>query len=134
MIVMNTSLLSICSCIITLAPSKGDIWVPIITVMFTHSTTSKILLPKSSRMVKTADEEEAEKALKNPWKGDATILSRIVKPVEEPQKEAEKTLKKPPKGDAEISSRIAMPVEEPQEEAEKSLQKQNKIHTPRSLT
>ena len=61
----------------------------------------------SSRMVKTIEEEEAEKGLKKQNKGNtAGTLSRIVKPVTEPQ----------------------------EEEAEKSLQKQNKSHTPSSVT
>ena len=62
----------------------------------------------------------------------AAISSRMVKTVEE--EEAEKALKKPLKGDAAISSRIVKPVEEPQEEAESTLPKQNKSHTPRSST
>ena len=61
----------------------------------------------SSRMVKTIEEEEAEKSLKKPNKGNtAANLSTIVQPVMEPQRE----------------------------EAETSLQKQNKRNTSSSVT
>ena len=61
----------------------------------------------SSRMVKTIEEEEAEKAMKKQNKGNtAATLSRIVNPIMEPQ----------------------------EEEAEKSLQKQNKSYAPISVT
>ena len=61
----------------------------------------------SSRMVKTIEEEEAEKALKKPNKGNtAATSSTIVKPVMEPK----------------------------EEEAETSLQKQNKSYASSSVT
>ena len=50
----------------------------------------------SSRMVKTKEEEEAEKPLKKPNKGNTTaISSTIVQPITEPQEEeAETSLQK----------------------------------------
>ena len=45
----------------------------------------------SSRMVKTIEEEEVEKALKKPNKGTAATLSKIVMPVMEPQREEAET-------------------------------------------
>ena len=59
----------------------------------------------SLRMVKTIEKEEAEKALQKQNKGNtATTLSRIVKPVVEPQEEeAEKSLQKQNKSDASSS-------------------------------
>ena len=56
----------------------------------------------SSRMVKTIEEEEAEKGLKKQNKGNtAGTSSRIFKPVTEPQEEeAEKSLQKQKKSDA----------------------------------
>ena len=59
----------------------------------------------SSRMVKTIEEEEAEKALQKQNKGNtATTSSRIVKPLVEPQeKEAEKSSQKQNKSDASSS-------------------------------
>ena len=44
MTVMNTSLLSIYSCIIILAPNKGNTWMHFTTVMLTCNITSKMLL------------------------------------------------------------------------------------------
>ena len=58
----------------------------------------------SSRMVKTIEEEEVEKALKKPNKGNTAATSTIVQPVMEPQeKEAETSSQKQNKSDASSS-------------------------------
>ena len=59
----------------------------------------------SSRMVKTIEEEEVEKSLKKPNKGNTAVTSStIVQPVMEPQEEeAEKSSQKQNKSDASSS-------------------------------
>ena len=57
----------------------------------------------SSRMVKTIEKEEAEKALQKQNKGNTTTTSsRTVKPVAEHQEEADKSSQKQNKSDMKI--------------------------------